>query len=217
MITTVTMNPCIDRMVTIESFTYGGMNRILDSRIDASGKGINVAIAYTQLGGRALCTGINYRERVNLIVELLDGKGIEHDFVNVDGEVRINHKIYDRSKQVVTELNESGYPIDTLALEKVKEKVITHSSNSEILVISGSIPKGVPDTIYKDLLKAVSHLPVKTILDAEVSLLLECIKENPNIIKPNLFELESSFNIKITSHREILKAAVFFWTKEWRL
>ena len=213
MITTVTMNPCIDRMVTIESFTYGGMNRILDSRIDASGKGINVAIAYTQLGGRALCTGINYRERGNLIVELLDGKGIEHDFVNVDGEVRINHKIYDRSKQVVTELNESGYPIDTLALEKVKEKVITHSSNSEILVISGSIPKGVPDTIYKDLLKAVSHLPVKTILDAEGSLLLEGIKEKPNIIKPNLFELDSALNIKITSHREILKAEDFFLDK----
>ena len=213
MITTVTMNPCIDRMVTIDSFTYGGMNRILESRIDASGKGINVAIAYTQLGGKALCTGINYSERGNLIVELLERKGIYHDFVNVDGEVRINHKIYDRSQQVVTELNESGYPVDDVALEKVKEKIITHSRESQILVISGSVPRGVPKTIYRDLLKGASHLPIKTILDAEGSLLLEGIKEKPNIIKPNLFELESALNIKITSHSEVIKAASFFLDK----
>lgn len=210
MITTVTMNPCIDRMVIIDSFTYGGMNRILDSRTDVAGKGINVAIAYTQLGGQALCTGINYRERGNLIVELLEGKGIEHDFVNVDGEVRINYKIYDRSKQMVTELNESGYPVDAAALEKIKEKIITHSSKSRILVISGSVPRGVPNTIYRELLRAVAHLPIKIILDAEGSLLLEGIKGEPNIIKPNLFELESALNIKITSRDEIIKGASFF-------
>ena len=213
MITTVTMNPCIDRMVTIDSFTYGGMNRVLDSRADASGKGINVAIAYTQLGGQALCTGINYKERGNLIVDLLNRKEIAHDFVNADGEVRINHKIYDRSKQVVTELNESGYPIAVVVLENLKEKIKAHSSNSHVLVISGSVPKGVPDAIYRDLLNSVSHLPMKTILDAEGSLLLEGIKERPNIIKPNLFELESALNIKVTSHKEILKGAYFFLDK----
>ena len=72
MITTVTLNPCIDKTVTIDGFTYGGMNRIIDSRIDPSGKGINVAIAYSQLGGQALCTGINYRINGDLIEQRLD-------------------------------------------------------------------------------------------------------------------------------------------------
>jgi hypothetical protein len=92
MITTVTLNPCIDKSVTIEGFTYGGMNRIIDSRIDPSGKGINVAIAYSQLGGQALCTGINYRVNGDLVEQRLDKAGIGHDFVTVNGEVRINHK-----------------------------------------------------------------------------------------------------------------------------
>ena len=97
MITTVTLNPCIDKTVTIDGFTYGGMNRIIDSRIDPSGKGINVAIAYSQLGGQALCTGINYRINGDLIEQRLDRAGIAHDFVTVKGEVRVNHKVYDRS------------------------------------------------------------------------------------------------------------------------
>lgn len=217
MITTVTLNPCIDKMVTIDSFTYGGMNRILDSRIDASGKGVNVAIASSQLGGQALCTGINYKERGNLIADLLDREKISHDFVTVDGEVRINHKIYDRSKQVVTELNESGYPVDIDSLQALKDKLTVHCENSDILVLSGSIPRGVPVTIYRELLSAVSHLPIKTILDTEGDLLLEGLKEEPYIIKPNLFELETALNIKIRSHHEIVRAAQFFLDKGVRI
>ena len=91
-----------------------GMNRIIDSRIDPSGKGINVAIAYSQLGGQALCTGINYRVNGDLVEQRLDKAGIGHDFVTVNGEVRINHKVYDRSTQVVTELNESGHMVDEI-------------------------------------------------------------------------------------------------------
>jgi 1-phosphofructokinase len=87
MITTVTLNPCIDKSVTIEGFTYGGMNRIIDSRIDPSGKGINVAIAYSQLGGQALCTGINYRVNGDLVEQRLDKAGIGHDFVTVHGNI----------------------------------------------------------------------------------------------------------------------------------
>lgn len=213
MITTVTLNPCIDKMVTIDRFTYGGMNRILKSRMDASGKGINVAIAYRQLGGQALCTGINYRERGDLIVDLLERKGIDHDFVMVDGEVRVNHKIYDRSKQVVTELNESGYPVDFEAIRGLKAKLRDHCENSHILVLSGSGPRDVPSTIYRELLSEVSHLPIKTILDAEGDLLIEGLKESPYIIKPNLFELETALDRKITSHKEILESAQFFFDK----
>ncbi len=213
MITTVTLNPCIDKMVVVDRFIYGGMNRIQDSRIDACGKGINVAVAFSQLGGQALCTGINYEERGNLIVNLLDKKNIAHDFVTVEGEVRINHKIYDRSKQIVTELNESGHPVESHGLKALKEKLVTHCANSKTLVLSGSIPKKVPVTIYRELLEAVSHLPIKTILDAEGELLLEGIKGKPHIIKPNLFELETALDIKITSHSEVVLAAQSFLDK----
>lgn len=213
LITTVTLNPCIDKMVTIDSFTYGGMNRILHSRIDVAGKGNNVAVVYCRLGGEAICTGINYRERGDIVVNYLEENQVAYDFVTVDGEVRINHKIFDRSKRVVTELNESGHPVPMEALELLKDKLINHCRNSHILVLSGSIPRGVPVTIYRELLKAVSHLSIKTILDTEGSLLLEGIKEKPYIIKPNLFELETALDTKLTSHQEIIRAAQFFLDK----
>ncbi|HZJ56990.1 MAG TPA: 1-phosphofructokinase [Clostridia bacterium] len=213
MITTVTLNPSIDKTITIEGFTYGGMNRIIGSRIDPSGKGINVAIAYSQLGGQALCTGINYRENGNLIEQRLDRDDIAHDFVMADGEVRINHKVYDRSTKAVTELNESGHMVTDEVLAELKNKLVAHCLRSDILVLSGSAPKGVPTGIYKDLLGSVSDLSVKTILDAEGDLLLHGLKGSPDLIKPNLFELETALKIKITSHGDIVKAAQVFLDK----
>jgi 1-phosphofructokinase len=213
MITTVTLNPCIDKTVTIDGFTYGGMNRIIDSRIDPSGKGINVAIAYSQLGGQALCTGIKYRINGDLIEQRLDRAGIAHDFVTVKGEVRVNHKVYDRSTQVVTELNESGHMTDADALVELKDKLMAHCRDSDILVLSGSAPRGVSTTIYRELLQTVSGLPIKTVLDAEGELLLHGLEGKPYIIKPNLFELETALDIKITSHQDIIKAAKVFLDK----
>ena len=67
MVTTLTLNPCIDRMVTVEKFIYGGLNRIKSSRMDVAGKGVNVAVAIHQLGSSAFCTGINYTERGRII------------------------------------------------------------------------------------------------------------------------------------------------------
>jgi len=213
MITTVTLNPCIDKSVTIEGFTYGGMNRIIDSRIDPSGKGINVAIAYSQLGGQALCTGINYRVNGDLVEQRLDKAGIGHDFVTVNGEVRINHKVYDRSTQVVTELNESGHMVDEDALVRLKDKLMVHCRASDTLVLSGSVPRGVPTTIYRELLREMSALPIKTVLDAEGELFLHGLEGKPYIIKPNLFELETALDIKVTSHQDIVNAAKVFLDK----
>ncbi|HZJ83788.1 MAG TPA: 1-phosphofructokinase [Clostridia bacterium] len=217
MITTITLNPCIDKMVSINSFTYGGMNRVLDSEIRGSGKGINVAIALNHLGRQAICTGINYRDKGFFVHQCLDEKGIDHDFIMVEGEVRTNYKIYDRSKQIVTELNEKGHRVKESYLELLKDKLIAHCDHSKIMVLSGSVPEGVPSSIYREILKSISGYPIKTILDTYGSLLLEGLKESPYIIKPNLYELERTLDVRITSHGDIVRAAQYFIEKGVRI
>ena len=76
--------------------------------------------------------------------------------------------------------------------------------------MSGSVPRGIPSTIYRELLELVSELPVKTILDAEGELLLEGLRGKPDIIKPNLYELETALKTRLNSHRDIVHGARVF-------
>ena len=69
-------------------------------------------------------------------------------------------------------MNESGHMTDADALVELKDKLMAHCRDSDILVLSGSAPRGVSTTIYRELLQTVSGLPIKTVLDAEGELLL---------------------------------------------
>ena len=207
MITTVTMNPCIDKTVTVDAFRYGGLNRVKSSRMDAGGKGINVASVYTGLGGSALCTGINYRTRGDFIREKLDEMHIRHDFVMVPGEVRSNLKLFDRAKGVITEVNESGFPIDAEAVTALKEKVRRYSRDSGMMVFSGSVPGGVGPGVYRELMEECAEADCRLVLDAEGQLLLEGLKAQPYLVKPNRFELEKALGMKQNTKEEIAVGA----------
>ncbi|MBM7581703.1 1-phosphofructokinase [Caldicoprobacter guelmensis] len=217
MITTVTLNPCIDRMVTVEKFIYGGLNRIIDSRVDAAGKGINVAVALHQLGEKAFCIGFNYTERGRMIRDFLDSSGIPYDFVEVEGEVRVNLKVFDLSQGVVTEINESGYPVLLEHIEKLKDKIDMYAPKSSMMVFSGSVPRGVMTSIYRELIEQAKRYGVLCVLDAEGELLLEGIKAQPYLIKPNLYELEKATGKTLTTYGEIVRAAKVFLEKGVRI
>lgn len=207
MITTITMNPCIDRTVMIDAFEYGGLNRIKDSRKDIGGKGINVAAAYANLGGEALCTGINYLDGGDFIHKKLDEMHIRHDFVMVPGELRVNLKVFDESKAVITELNEKGWPAPSESVAALKDKVKEHCKNSSAMVFSGSVPNGVDSDIYRELMQECDASQCRLILDAEGQLFLEGLKARPYLVKPNRHELESAFGIELNTYRDIVRGA----------
>src|SRR5690554_5216025 len=100
MITTVTLNPALDKTVVVDGFNYGELNRVIDSRTDVGGKGINAAVVYRELGGESLATGISYLTGVDQIVGYLKEQGVASDFAIQDGSVKVNLKILDSSKGV---------------------------------------------------------------------------------------------------------------------
>jgi len=137
----------------------------------------------------------------------LDALGIPYDFVTVDGEVRINLKILDRSRGVITEVNESGYPVEEKDLHTLVRKVKEMAAKSSIVVLSGSVPRQVPPEIYRELLTELKDLPVRTVLDAEGQLLLEGVKAKPYLVKPNDYELEKAFGRQLDTHADFVEAA----------
>ena len=213
-ITVVSLNPSIDWQWSTPSFVYGGLNRVKSGRRYVSGKGINVCAALKNLGRDPLCIGFNFRENGNLVTGALDEWGVRYNFIDVDGAVRVNIKLYDESSGTMTELNQPGDFVPEKSVAELYGKALAQSkaapplqavgqcSNPGILVLSGSMPAGVPKDIYKRLCSA---WPGMTILDADGEALRLALTggKPPFLIKPNLFELTNCFGVELPTKESI--------------
>ncbi len=192
MVVAMCANPCVDRTVTIEQFAYGGMNRIQDIREDGSGKGVNVALACAQLGMDAACIGFMATHRGETVTNRLLNGGCQVDFVPTDGSVRVNTKILDQSTGTVTELNESGNPVNTAQVRALLDTTIRWATKCDYMVLTGSLPPGCSDDFYYTVLTLVNKVApaCHVVLDAEGAKFAKGLQAKPFMIKPNRYELE---------------------------
>ena len=138
MIVTVTLNPAIDRSLTVPRFEVGKTNRGEVRRTDAGGKGINVAKAVKQFGAEVCALGFVAGSNGHFILEALAASGIPADFTNVPGETRVNLKIHDPVYKTETELNEPGFQVLPKHLEAMKQKIREYGPRCDVMVFSGS-------------------------------------------------------------------------------
>ena len=144
MITAISLNPSIDRTVHVEHFTPGGLNRVLKAHSVAAGKGINVALAASALGVDAECIGFMHEEGSKLFEKRLMVNSTAYNFVWCEGAVRTNVKVFDESKNEITEINESGEPVSEAQLKQMTDLVALHAENTDYLVLSGSLRRDAP-------------------------------------------------------------------------
>lgn len=207
MITSISLNPSIDRTLTVEQFTPGGLNRVISRSDIAAGKGINVALTVSALGIDAECIGFMYRDSASLFEKRLMVNSTAYDFIWCEGSARTNIKVFDRSAGVITELNESGRDVDPADLDKMVDLVVRHAENSDFLILSGSMPPGCPKDYYRTLINAVEGLGCRCVLDADGERLKFGLEAKPFMIKPNRYELEMMTDCKLNSIQEIRDAA----------
>lgn len=188
MIITVTMNPAIDKTVEISRFRHNDLNRIRNVEYDAGGKGINVSKTIRELGGESVAVGFLAGNGGQTILNALKEKEIICDFVEVQGETRTNTKVVE-DDGTLTELNEPGPAITAEDMARLKEKLLLYAKKGNIFVFAGSIPAGVPKSIYKELILSVKEKGAKVLLDADGEAFREAVKAGPDFIKPNRAEL----------------------------
>ncbi len=221
MIITVTLNPAIDKTVTIPNFTAGQVNRIETLRIDVGGKGINVSKCLKELGcgsmAAAFWGGAAGRSGEAQLQENLSCAGYEGQGTIAQGKIhslpvfieentRTNMKIIDEAQGQNTDINEPGPLIKQEELEQLIRKLDESLKEGDILVLAGSIPKGISTDIYKELTIRYKEKGVKVCLDADGESFAEGIKAAPYLIKPNIDELSRYAGEKLTDIRGILKA-----------
>lgn len=190
---TMTLNPCIDRTEYYDSFQVGATNIVKKAMEEVAGKGINVAVGLRHLNVPVKAMGFAYKEDKDKLYEKLDAEQIPHSFVEVAGRLRVNRKLFDESKSVMTECNEKGMPVTAEDIEALLRILCEELEDTSILVLSGSVPPGVDKDIYARMTTMANKAGVKVVLDASGELLLEGIKAKPYLIKPNKEEFQKSF------------------------
>lgn len=194
MIITVTLNPAIDKTAQVDTMVANGLNRLNHVILDVGGKGINVSKAIKELGGQSICTGFIAGDNGTWIEKKLDEMGLESKFRHVDGNTRMNLKVLDHDMNL-TELNEVGNEISAEDLQALKSELLAMTFAGDTVVLAGSVPKGVPKTIYKELITLLKEKGAKVILDADGDLFTEGIEAGPDLVKPNKYELCKYFNL----------------------
>lgn len=207
MIITLTLNPAIDKTVIINDFNLNKVNRIDKIRLDVGGKGINVSKVINTLCGDSNALGILAGTNGAFIKDYLNKVKIKNDFIMVPGETRTNLKIIDEQKNTYTDINEN-FKVNKDYLKIVEEKLVKYLDSStddnNIVVLSGSVPVGFGSSTYKDIISKISNKNAKVLLDADGKLFAEGVQASPYFIKPNLEELNKAYNVKLSTHMDIV-------------
>lgn len=204
MIYTVTFNPSLDYIVSIRNFEEGSVNRASDEMILPGGKGINVSIVLNNLGMESHLLGFIAGFTGKEIERMVSDDGCISEFIKVDnGFSRINVKM--RSEKE-SEINGIGPAISNSEMTQLLDK-LDKLKEGDVLVLAGSIPASIPDTIYYDIMKMLSDRKIMIVVDATKDLLLNVLPLHPFLIKPNKQELAEMMNLDNLSKEDIVKNA----------
>jgi 1-phosphofructokinase len=211
MILSVCPNPSIDCTVELEQLNVGRLNRVNNKIITCSGKALNTAIGVRRLGADSFATGFMYQENGSLFQQTLDNEGIKHTFVWNKGSVRMNYKIVD-NKSMLTEINDKGEIVEREKQKELLSLLSNLSTNASVVVISGSLPEGISNDYYGELVKSVNK-KAKVIVDTEGEKLLSAIESGVYLVKPNLVELENTVGKKLNNVKEYLEGCNYLIDK----
>lgn len=206
-IATVTLNPAIDHTAMIANFTPGEVNRVTWEQVDPGGKGINVASFLREFGFSIAVSGFLGQDNLDLFQRFFTEKQLDDYCVRVDGKTRVNIKIIDEVQNRVTDVNFPGHIVSTEHIQSLSQVLEVLTKTHDWFILSGSIPHGVPDTIYADLIRQLTARGKTVILDASGASFQQAIQAAPYAIKPNIDELQELVGASLPTPPDIVQAA----------
>ncbi len=201
MVYTVTFNPSLDYIVSVENFRTGCVNRTSAEMVCAGGKGINVSLVLKNLGYESTALGFLAGFTGDEIARRLEKEGVKTDFIYIkDGMSRINIKI--RAAQE-SEINGQGPAVSEEALQKLYWR-LDRLAEGDALVLAGSIPESLPQSVYRDMMQYLEKKHLRIIVDAARDLLVNVLDCHPFLVKPNHHELGEIFGVQLSNKKEVI-------------
>lgn len=204
MIYTVTFNPSLDYIVSVDDFKLGLTNRTSSELMLPGGKGLNVSMVLGNLGIDNTAFGFVAGFTGDEIVRRVEEMGVKSDFIRIrEGFSRINLKLKSIDG---TEINGCGPKISAESVEQLMEK-LDILTEGDVLVLAGSIPNSMPDDIYKKIMERLEGRKVMIVVDATKDLLLNVLEYHPFLVKPNNHELGEIFKVTLQRREEVVPYA----------
>lgn len=189
MILCVNLNAAIDKTIVVDHFELGQIHRPKSVLSLAGGKGCNVARVLHTLGEEAVVTGWLGGYAGQYIEAQLQHEGVRTAFVQTAVESRTCTSVVDASTNAITEIYESGVPVQPEEVEMLLAVIAERLPESRLLVLSGSLPPGAPRNIYAQLIDLARRAGIPTLLDASKDALQLGLLAQPTYVKPNQTEL----------------------------
>lgn len=204
---TLTLNPAVDRELTVPSIEYDTVLRASQWQVDCGGKGFNVSRMLKSLGTDNVALGFAGGKSGEVLQEGLESLGIGTGFVWVGEETRTNVSIVTDAHDRYIKVNEPGPTISPAELEALIEKVRQRSAPGDWWVLAGSLPPGVPASVYAELITVIQQAGAHALLDTSSEALRLGCKAKPFIVKPNDVEAEQLTGLPVASQADIANAA----------
>ena len=206
-VVTVTLNAAIDQTLECPGFTVGEVNRVVAETRTPGGKGINVA-AFLAGGSRPVtAAGFLGADSAPLFEALFHERGIHDRCLRLPGSSRVNIKVVDRTSGAVTDLNLPGLSIPEEALAALTTTLDALAEENGCFVLSGSVPAGVPASIYATLTERLRAKGARVAVDTSGEPLRHAITAKPDFVKPNARELEALVGRPLKNAGEVARAA----------
>ena len=205
----VALNPALDQTIEIADLQPGAVNRALRMQVDVGGKAVNVASCLSDFGVNAAVAGQLGRDNAALFEELFQRKKIANHCCYLDGLTRINTKLVDTVSGETTDLNMPGPEFDPTAAADLLKQVLERLDRLERVewvVLSGSLPPGLPADVYAAITAQVQAAGASVLLDTSGAPLKAALVAGPRIVKPNRHELAELLDRPLDSLESLVAA-----------
>jgi len=211
---TICLNPTIQKTLRFPLVISGAVNRTASHRLDVSGKGVNVTRVLTQLGKKTVHLTQLGGEFRPLFLSLCEQDGLSVEWVESNSEIRFCYTVLNKSDNSVTEMVEESHPVGAGTEERLLERYddilrngierVSHrdTKNTEAerglrdtIIISGTKAAGFSGTVIPNMVRKAKEKGLRVILDIKGNDLIESLKYEPDVIKPNLDEFLQTFGI----------------------
>lgn len=207
MIYTLTLNPAVDRELTVPAMEFDSVLRATEARVDFGGKGFNVSRVLRSMGADSTAVGFLGGRAGELLQDGLQSLVIGTDFVWVSEETRTNVSIVTQAHDHYIKVNEKGPVVDAAKQKELLDKIDSLAKPGDWWVLAGSLPPGVKDDFYGQIIRVLNRHEAQAILDTSgASLRPGCI-EKPYLVKPNAEEAQFLTGLPVDTPSEISAAA----------
>lgn len=201
MIYTVTFNPSLDYIVSVDNFRLGLTNRTDSELLLPGGKGINVSVVLMNLGIESTALGFVAGFTGEEVIRRLEQMGVKNGFIRLEeGFTRINLKLKSIDG---TEINGQGPAIGEETAGLLMKKLNT-LGKGDVLFLSGSIPASMPDDAYRKIMEMLDGKDIMIAVDATGHLLMNVLEYRPFLIKPNNHELGEIFETELKTRESVI-------------